>query len=335
MVKKIIIGTVTLFVICSLPAIYLAYNINQFCQNLTSTKEFILAKGDGVNQIGQKLKDEGFLCNRLVFEIYVWLTSKEAQFKAGTHYLPKDASPRQLVNLLTSGQSLTQELTIQTLEGWTIKEIADYLAGRGIVKKENFLEATKLSNNYQFDFLFEITSQENLEGYLFPDTYRVYQTATIQDIVKKMVTNFNQKLNNELRVEIKKQNKSISQIITMASILEEEARTDEDRVMISDIFWRRLKERIGIEADSTVNYITGKKTAAISYEDAQIDNPYNTYKYRGLPPGPICNPGLSSIKAAIYPKANDYWYFLSTKDGQIIYSQNLKEHNLNKAKYLK
>ncbi|MFH0819580.1 MAG: endolytic transglycosylase MltG [bacterium] len=336
MLKKIFIVVISLLVICFLISLYFFYSVVNPCPSLKGVKEFIIDKGDGVNQISQKLKKEGFICSRLVFENYVWLIGKKNQFKAGRHFLPRDVNIRHLVNLLTSGQSLTNELTIKVLEGWTIDEIAEYLAKQKIVKKEDFLNAVKLPDDFHFDFLKEINSQnKTLEGYLFPDTYRIYQTATAQDIIKKMITNFDQKLNRELREEIKKQGKSISQIVVMASILEKEAGSDEDRAMIADIFWRRLKKGIGIQADSTVNYITGKKTPSISYEDAQIDSLYNTYKYRGLPPGAICNPGLSSIKAAIYPKANDYWYFLSTKDGKIIYSKNLEEHNLNKVEYLK
>lgn len=336
MIKKIIFGLIIFLIICFLGGVYFVYNFNRSCQNSAGTGEIVLVKGDGVNQISQKLYKEGFICNKLVFEIYVWLVGKENKFKAGRHYLPKNSSVREVVNLFTSGQSLRNELTIKILEGWTIDEIAEYLVKQKIIKKEDFLNAAKPSSDFHFDFLEEINSQnKNLEGYLFPDTYRIYQTATAQDIIKKMITNFDQKLNGELREEIKKQDKSILQIVVMASILEKEARSDEDRAMIADIFWRRFKKGIGLQADSTVNYITGKKNPAINYEDAQIDSLYNTYKYRGLPPGPICNPGLSSIKAAIYPKANDYWYFLSTKDGKIIYSKNLEEHNLNKAKYLK
>lgn len=336
MIKKTIFCLVIFFSVCFFFGIYFIYNIIKPCDSISGVKEFIVIKGESVKQTGQKLKQERFICDRFIFETYVWLTGKEKQFKAGRHYLSKNTNIRAIVNSLTSGQSLKNELTIKILEGWTIEEIADYLAKQGIVKKEDFLQAAIFSDNYQFDFLKEIDSQTKiLEGYLFPDTYRIYQSAAAQEIVEKMIANFNQKFNSGLREEIKKQDKTVLQIVTMASILEKEASGDEDRAAISDIFWRRLKEGMGLQADATVNYITGKKTPAISREDAQIDSAYNTYKYRGLPPGPICNPGLSSIKAAIYPKANDYWYFLSTKDGKIVYGKNLEEHNLNKIKYLK
>lgn len=337
MFKKIIIIIIVLFVIFSLISVYFINSITKPCNNLSGNKEFIINKGERVNQISQNLKKEGFICSSFIFETYVWLTGKETKFKAGSHYLPKKSSIRQLVNLLITGKSMENEITIKVIEGKTIKEIAGDLDNLGVASKENFLKAAKPSPDYKFDFLLENGDNiKTLEGYLFPDTYRIYRTATAEDIISKMLDNFNKKLTPDLRAEIKKQNKSIFQIIIMASIIEKEARDFEDKKKIADIFWRRIKEGIDLQADSTVNYITGKKDPGVSYDDAKLDNPYNTYKYRGLPPGPICNPGLDSIKAAIYPEKNDYWYFLSAKDdGKIIYSKNFAEHNLNKAKYLK
>jgi UPF0755 protein len=147
------------------------------------------------------------------------------------------------------------------------------------------------------------------------------------------LNNFDNKLPPELREEIAKQKKTIFEIITMASVIEKEAR-GEDMALISDIFWRRIGEGIALQSDATVNYATGKYETQPSLDDLEIDSPYNTYKYRGLPKGPIGNPGLEAIRAAIYPKANNYWYFLHTKDGQTIYSRNFNEHKANKLKYL-
>ncbi len=110
---------------------------------------------------------------------------------------------------------------------------------------------------------------------------------------------------------------------------------EQDRALVADLFWRRLKIGMALQADSTVNYITGKNDSVVSLIDLQKDSPYNTYKNKGLPPGPINNPGLSAIRAAIYPKANQYWYFLTTKDGQVIYSRTFEEHVANKRKWLK
>ncbi len=138
-----------------------------------------------------------------------------------------------------------------------------------------------------------------------------------------------------MRAEIARQNKKIHEIITMASLIEAEARNDADRRMVSDVLWRRLAIGMGLQLDSTVNYLTGNDKPAVSFDETQINSLYNTYKYRGLPPGPINNPSLSSILAAVYPEKNEYWFFLADKEGTIHFSKTLEEHNNFKYQYLK
>jgi UPF0755 protein len=174
----------------------------------------------------------------------------------------------------------------------------------------------------------------SLEGFLFPDTYQISYSAGEKDIIRMMLANFDKKLTKDLREEIVRQNKTIFEIVTMASLLEKEVRTAEDKKLVAGVLWKRLKNRIPLQVDAAVSYITGKKTVKITKEDTQIDSPYNTYKYLGLPLGPISNPGLESIKASIYPKESRYWYYLSTPEGQTIFSRTLEEHNIAKAKYL-
>ena len=162
-----------------------------------------------------------------------------------------------------------------------------------------------------------------------------------------MLDNFDKKLTQDLRKEISRQSKTIFEIVTMASMLEKEVKDFEAKKLVSGILWKRLENGISLQVDATITYLAGKKTthpegvasrpygARISIEDLQIDSPYNTYKYKGLPLGPISNPGLESILAAIYPKESDFWYYLSTPDGKTIFSKTLQEHNLAKAKYLR
>jgi len=187
----------------------------------------------------------------------------------------------------------------------------------------------------EFDFLRDKPKNVSLEGYLFPDTYEINTGAQIEEIVKTMLSNFDKKLTSNLRKEIKKQEKTIFEIITMASLLEKEVKSKEEKEIVSGILWKRLKNRIPLQVDATIIYITGKKTTKVSKDDTEIDSPYNTYKYLGLPKGPICNPGLESILATVYPKNSDFWYYLSTSDGETIFSKTLEEHNIAKAKYLK
>ncbi|OGY89834.1 MAG: hypothetical protein A2927_01170 [Candidatus Komeilibacteria bacterium RIFCSPLOWO2_01_FULL_45_10] len=149
-----------------------------------------------------------------------------------------------------------------------------------------------------------------------------------------MLDNFGAKLTQEMRVDIKNAGKSIFEVITLASIIEKEVRTEQDMKMVADIFNKRLEQGIALQSDATVNYVTGKGLVQPTAADIAVDNLYNTYKYRGLPPGPIANPGLKAIKAAIYPTPNQYYYFLTTAEGEVIYSQTYQEHLKNKSVYL-
>jgi UPF0755 protein len=253
----------------------------------------------------------------------------------------------ELAGILISGTGVQNETEIKIIEGWTVKEIAEYLERKEIVDKKDFLETIENIRELEswktkYEFLGELanlhfptTNVQFLEGYLFPDTYRIFKDATSEEIIRKMLDNFDQKLDLEMRREIKKQGKTIFEVITMASIIEKEVPFEKDRAIVSGIFWKRLEAGMPLQADSTLNYFTGHKSRALSAEELKIDSFYNTYLYPGLPPTPICNPGLSAIQAAVWPKDSPYWFFLSKEDGQTIFSRTLEEHNRNKARWLK
>lgn len=316
----------------------------------STEKNFVIAKGEGVNEISQHLEEQNFIKNKFVFETYVWIEKVRGKFQAGEHKLRQNMRIWEVVSALTSAGE-TNERDIKILEGWNNQEIGNYLESEGVVGKVVFLGviANYESGLNRYDFLLDRPkgAASTIEGYLFPDTYRIYKEipsefldegkdknyVMAEHIIKKMLENFDQKLTPDLRAEIVRQKKTIFEIVTMASIIEKEARGD-DMAMVADIFWRRIGEKIPLQSDATVNYATGKYETQPSAEDLEVDSPYNTYKYRGLPAGPIGNPGLEAIRAAIYPKANNYWYFLHTKDGQTIYSRNFEEHKANKLKYL-
>ena len=302
----------------------------------TSQQSFIITQGQGVNEISANLFTANLIKNKLVFETWLWLLKSEDQVKAGIYSFPAGISIRQLSNLILAiPQNLASKFTI--IEGW----------GRQWPEFQNALEKHNLSADEflgltasvkvwreQYTFLADAPKSASLEGFLFPDTYFVDQYTDNRILLNKILTNFDQKLSPTLRAEIKKQNKTIFEIITLASIIEREVPEHADKKMIADIFLKRLEHNIGLQSDATINFITGKGLTQPSLDDLKIDSPYNTYKYRGLPPGPIANPGLSSIEAVIYPTKNDYYYFLTTKTGEVIYSKTYQEHLANKAKYL-
>lgn len=340
--KKIILIPAVVIAILVLGLIYFFYQLVTPAQSQAENVFFVIEKGQGVNEISQDLQQQGLIRDKLVFKTYLWLKGIENKLQAGEYDLNTGMNIRKLSNALISSSYLSQERQIKIIEGWTAEEIDNYLAEIGMFPAGEFL---KYTNNAQIDYTFLPTRSclptancpepiRSLEGYLFPDTYRIFKKATISEVVKKMLDNFDKRLTPELREEIRQQGRTIREVMILASILEKEVRAYEDRQMVADVFLKRLQADKPLQSDATVNYITKKKTTRPSLEDVSRDSPYNTYKNKGLPPGPICNPGLDSIKAAIYPKANDYYYFLTKDDGTVIWSKTGEEHEANKQKYL-
>ncbi|MGC9048935.1 MAG: endolytic transglycosylase MltG [Patescibacteria group bacterium] len=298
---------------------------------------FQIEKGEGVQEIGQKLKKMNLIRNDKIFQILAFLLNIRKKFQPGEYSLSPNMDLLEVIKVLTSQKSaLEREITI--IEGWSTKEIADYLDERGIIKKEAFLaelqnELAKYKADYEF--LRNLPTNASLEGFLFPDTYRVYKETTAEAIIRKMLENFENKITPEMIVEIKKQNRTLFEVITLASLVEKEAADEIERRLIADIFWRRLDNQIPLQSCASINYILGTSKRRLSFKETRTPSSYNTYINKGLPPGPINNPGLSAIKAVIYPLKNDYWFFLATDEGKTIFSRTKEEHNKNKDIYLK
>lgn len=247
------------------------------------------------------------------------------------------------------------EENVVLLEGWTIENIDEYFKTKNKWQGDEFLASVGYKNVYgkedkqiysqdwsaKFSFLKDKPANLNLEGYLFPDTYRVYSSTTPDEIVFKMLSNLDKKLTAKMREDIAASGKTIHEIITMASIIEKEApiyaqKDAKAAKIISGIFWNRINIGMALQSDATLSYIFNDKSPVHSSKELEVDSPYNTYKYRDLPPGPIANPGLIAIEAAIYPSKTNYFYFLTTLDGSAIYyARTYDEHLRNKYKYLK
>ena len=275
--------------------------------NLTESKLFLVEKGQNLFQIAENLEKDSLIKNKSFFDFYIFIKGTQRKLQAGEYYLSPSENVPTIAKKIISGDIAKTVVTIP--EGFTVKQIEEKLG-------------LKLPGG-------------NLEGFLFPDTYQFPAKISGEEVVKKMRDNFEKKLTPDLREEIERQGKTIFEIITAASLIEKEVKTKEDKETVSGILWKRLKNNIPLQVDATIFYITNKKTTEISIEETKIDSPYNTYKYKGLPLGPICNPGLESILAAMYPKSSEYWYYLSTPEGETIFSETLEEHNSAKSKYLK
>lgn len=304
---------------------------------------FEIKKNSGVRAVSLELEDRKLIWSRLVFEAYVWLRRADRDLRAGTYELSYGLNMKRLVDLFTTGGG-REEGTITILEGWTLRDIKQYLPAQGVKGMNNFdylagvpAAATLGGRDWsaEFSFLKSKPRELGLEGFLFPDTYRIFKEATAEDVIRKMLENFETKFDSSLLSAAAGRKTSVFDVVTLASIVEREVQSPEDMRKVAGIFLKRLEIGMPLQADSTVNYVTGKSTPSISFADREINSPWNTYKYRGLPKGPIGNPGLSAIKAVLDPESSPYLYFLTAKDGTVIYSRTLEEHNLAKQKYLK
>ncbi len=313
--------------------IYLAKNTD------TQTQLFIVEKGQGLLNIATNLETKNLIKDKLFFQIYLTWQGKARQLQTGKYLLSPSLNVPEIASAILAGNNSQEKVTI--IEGWTLRNISQYFEDKEFFFPESLFSLTgaPMSNSPQdyfsgFDFLKDKPKNVSLEGYLFPDTYYI-KTKEPEEIIRKMLNNFDIKLTAKERIEIEQQKKTIFEIVTMASLIEKEVRTLEDKKLVSGIFWKRLANGMPLQSCASIVYILDKKTTKVTAEDTKIDSPYNTYKYPGLPLGPICNPGLESILAAIYPEESAYWYYLSTPEGETIFSRTLEEHNIAKAKYLK
>ncbi len=303
--------------------------------------KFEVQSGAKVGQIADSLVQAGLIKSPWVFKAEVKLSGKQDKLQAGKYLIKAGNNLSDIIRLLARGEVDYNEKNILIKEGMSLKEINKYLQDNKLLADDcsTFFKTyiSKLPANLKaYDFLREAPTKVDLEGYFFPDTYRVFADATCEELLTKALNNFNNKFDAEMRAEAKRQNKSIFQILIMASILEKEVKSETDMKIVSGIFWDRITNGQRLESCATLAYILGESKAQYTLADTQINSPYNTYRNDGLPPTPINNPGLKAIRSALYPTKTDYNYFLSRPDtGETVFSKTFEEHKANKAKYLK
>lgn len=290
---------------------------------------FKVEKGDSAKIIALNLKKAELIKNPFIFRLYVFLSLGQYGLKPGEYELSSNRSIRDIADTMVLGG--VNEVLLTIPEGFNLKKIEERLVAAKLAKPGEAI-------NYKFvknipPILSGKPKSASLEGYLFPDTYRFFKDASLSDILSKMIANLDAKLTSDLKASIASSGHSVYEILTMASLIEKEVRSDSDREVVSGILWKRLKAGIPLQVDATLVYITGRQQ--IYEADKKINSPYNTYFYKGLPKGPIASPGLSAIRAAVFPKSSQYLYYLSTPDGKTIFSKTLDEHIRNKGIYLR
>lgn len=281
---------------------------------------FRVNAGDGVKMIAANLSQENLIRSPTAFFLLVKLMGIERNLQAGEFRLNRAMDSRTVAKELTHG---FQDMWVTTLEGWRNEEIAAVLSKNLDIPEGEFLKASKL-------------------GYMFPDTYLVPQDASAGAVIAIFTEAFNKNVTADMKADIRASGMTLNEVITLASIVEREGHTNEDRPVIAGILINRLKAGWPLQTDATLQFALGYQSQEKSWwkktlydEDKKINSPYNTYANPGLPPGPISNPGLASIRAAIYPKKTDYWYYLHDPAGGVHYATTLDEHNANVEKYLR
>jgi len=329
--KKIIIFCIILF---ATGAWFIHFRTYNTVSDNIVPEQFVVAKGDDIITIGSKLATQDLVANRIYFYYYAWKNKLRGSIDAGNYLITPKSSIADIVYKMTTGDAvkhIKKDVKITFPEGWTIKQMANRLNENNLAGDAfSYLAYNPMPELYtEYPFLQE---NKSLEGYLFPDTYFFMPDATAEDVVRKMLDNFDIKVDEGRRKIIADSGKSLHDTIIFASIIEGEVPSGADRQIVAGVFKNRLDIGIALQSDATIDYIKGVSELKHTQADIEIDSPYNTYKYPGLPRGPINNPSLKSIDAAIAPADTDYMYFLNNVEtGETVFSKSLDEHNINKG----
>jgi len=332
--KKIaIISSVALVAIIIICIIFIPFFLDIINKPISDKSEevlIVIEENSSVLAVGKTLENNGIIRSRSAFALKVKSSGKS--IKSGTYVLNKNMSLEEIIKKLSEKKEIIiKSITVTFPEGYTVEQMAKLLEKKGLTTEEEFLKA--LNDDYEFDFISQIPDGNynyKLQGFLFPSTYEFYENSTAHDIVHKMLNQFNTlyKSNNG-------NYENVFETITKASMIEKEAKTDVDRALIAEVIENRIKKNMAFQIDATVLYAATNglynksESTYIAQQIETLDSPYNTYKYAGLPAGPICNPGLASINAALSPESHNYLYYhtdTSKNDGSHIFSETYDEH---------
>ena len=315
-----VIGLVVLFFVAEWMVIPISWRADAELVQVT------IESGDSMTRIVQRLKEARVIEDGAALLILAKLSGKDREIQAGRYSFEKGTTLYSIFNKLIRGDVTLREVTIP--EGLTIRQIA------GILNRQieiDSLEFVRLATDSRFVKGLGIPAS-NLEGYLFPDTYRLSWGTTPEKVVRVMVEQFKKTFTDSLTRRAGEIDFSLADVVTLASMIEAEARDGNERDLISAVYHNRLRRGMLLQCDPTVIYALPELDRPLLLKDLEVDSPYNTYKYPGLPPGPICNPGKASILAALYPADVNYLYFVATGEGSHIFSTSLTQHNLARTK---
>lgn len=328
--KKIIYWILLAIVLVGLAgAVYIVNVVNTIGSQVLIEKDtlFQVKEEENWKDIVNNLKKQNIISK--TDGIYFYINFRKLTPKPATYNITTNMNTDQVIKMISRGLLTKPEVTITIPEGSDIYTIGDILASGLKFSRSDFIKATEEFDTTQYDFI----ENKSLQGYLYPDTYRFFDDSTAEEVIIKMLSNFQKKALPSLQST---DNLSQYETLILASIVEKEVAKSEDRKIVSGIFINRLTDGMRLQSDATVNFITQSGRAQSTLEDLKIDSPYNTYQVVGLPPGPITNPSVDAIQSVVNYTSNDYYFFLTSRDNppKTIFSKTFEEHTQAKRKYL-
>jgi UPF0755 protein len=329
--RRILLGLMVLLILLMVPAAFAGWSWwklqRPFKGYPDASRQVTIAQGTSVIQILQTLQEEGVIGDANLARFYLVYFMGDPALKAGDYSFSGPMSTPNVLEKIAKGQVITESVTL--IEGLTLEEIAERLEQAGLGRREVFLDLMRSP-----ELIADLDPEApDLEGYLFPETYSFARHTDEQTVIATLVKTFRQRWEKQVSpLADRRPGRGLREIITLASIVEKEARVPSERPIIAGVYFNRVQRGIGLMADPTVIYALkrlGQWNGNIRRTDLRVDSPYNTYRYAGLPPGPICNPGLASLQAAADPADVPYLYFVSRNDGTHVFSSTLPEHNRN------
>jgi UPF0755 protein len=330
-VKKFALFLLVVLIAAAGAGVWLYRGVDRPFKGYDAAEQFVeIPQGAGSMAIAKRLADAGVVRDVNSFRLALWLTGSGRRLQAGEYRFDQHMSARQVADKIARGDVYVRPITFP--EGLTVKQMAALYESKGFGSAQEFADAAR---NGALVSAVDPAARD-LEGYLFPDTYKLPRHATAEQLVARMVAGFMKALTPDLIDKAEARGLSIRQLVTMASIVEKETGTPAERSQVAAVYANRLKIGMGLQCDPTVIYAlerAGRYDGNLTREDLQFDSPYNTYRYAGLPPGPIASPGRASLEAAASPANVPYIYFVSKNDGSHAFATTLDEHNRNVQQY--
>ena len=304
---------------------WLYLTVRQPYRGYSAAEQFVeIPRGSSTGVIARRLTEAGVVPNQTAFRLAVYLQNAGGRLQAGEYRFDRPMTVAEVVDKIRRGDVYLIPITFR--EGLTIKQMAQLFEAKGFGPAAEFVAATRDASQIQpLD-----PAARDLEGYLFPDTYSLPRKTTAEQLVARMLSGFEKALTDDIRQQAHARALSVRELVTLASLVEKETGKAEERPIVAAVYWNRLKVGMGLQCDPTVIYAlerAGRYTGNLTREDLRFDSPYNTYRYAGLPPGPIASPGKASLAAAANPADVPYLYFVSRNDGSHAFSATLDEHN--------